>query len=44
MRSPGEALEADCVRARQQLGNVLLSIKHACNWDICVSLAGHLVK
>ena len=27
--SPGEALEADGVRARQQLGYVLLTIKHA---------------
>ena len=27
--SPGEALEADCVRARQKLGYVLLTIKHA---------------
>ena len=27
--SPGEALEADGVRARQQLGYVLLPIKHA---------------
>ena len=30
--SPGEALEADRVRAGQQLGHVLLPVKHACNW------------
>ena len=29
--SPGEALEADRVRAGQQLGHVLLPVKHACN-------------
>ena len=30
--SPGEALEADRVRAGQQLGHMLLPVKHACNW------------
>ena len=29
--SPGEALEADRVGAGQQLGHVLLPVKHACN-------------